>query len=201
MGNLVHLRGDPHAETQKLLPWYVTGACDAADRILVEAHLAACAECRADLAGERRLKAAVAQLPDDGGGGWERLAASLTAQDPPRPAPFHVRRIVWFAVAQAALLLLVVGIWTQRSPEPAAYHALGDAPPPQVGNLLVMFAPQTSEQDLRKAIEASRARLVDGPTATGAYVLAIAPDRRSAALAILRDQPGVTLAQPIDAGP
>ena len=201
MGNLVHLRGDPHEETQKLLPWYVTGQLDAADRLIADAHLAECEECRADLAGERRLRDAVGDLPADAGNGWDRLAASLN--DRPAPSPLLKRpvRVAWFVAAQAAVVLLVVTVLVQRQPEPAPYHALGEAPAPRIGNMLVMFGPSTSEPALRKAIEASHARLVDGPTATGAYVLSVAPDQRASALAILRAQPGVTLAEPIDAAP
>ncbi|MET0308935.1 MAG: zf-HC2 domain-containing protein [Sphingomonas sp.] len=206
MGNLVHLRGDPHEETQKLLPWYVIDRLDATDRMIVDAHLAECEECRADLAMERRLQPAVADLPADADSGWDRLVADLRARpaDPePRRNPLLKRpvRVAWFVAAQAAVVLLVVTVLVQRQPEPAPYHALGDAPAPHTGNILAMFGANASEQDLRKALQASRTRLVDGPTATGAYVLTIAPDQRAAALATLRAQPGVTMAEPIDAAP
>ena len=46
---------DPHEQAEELLPWYATGRLDAADRSLVEAHLAACARCQRQLAGERRM--------------------------------------------------------------------------------------------------------------------------------------------------
>jgi anti-sigma factor RsiW len=66
MGELLHLRGDPHEATMLLLPWYVTGAIEPGDRLLVDAHLAGCEECRGELAAERRLRAAVADLPAPG---------------------------------------------------------------------------------------------------------------------------------------
>jgi anti-sigma factor RsiW len=201
MGNLVHLRGDPHAETQKLLPWYVVDQLDATDRMVVDAHLADCEECRAELAAERRLQSAVADLPADAGNGWDRLAASLNERPVRRPLLKRPVHVAWFVAAQAAVVLLVVTVVIQRQPEPAPYHALGDAPAARVGNMLVMFGPATSEPALRKALDLSHARLVDGPTATGAYILSVAPDQRASALAILRAQPGVTLAEPIDAAP
>lgn len=214
MGNLVHLRGDPHGETQKLLPWYVVDRLDPADRMIVEAHLAECAECRADLAGERRVRDTVADIPIEPvmetDSGWERLAASLAERPAPVPAADLPRielrrkrpaRLGWFLAAQAAVVVLAVGALLQHRPEPATYHALGATPAPHTGNILVMFGPATRERDLRRALEASHARLVDGPTATGAYVLSAAPERRAAAVAILRAQSGVTLAEPIDAAP
>ena len=60
--------------------------------------------------------------------------------------------------------------------------------------------PQTSEQTFRETLNASHARLVDGPTAADAYVLRVSPGERDAALATLRRRPDITLAQPIDAG-
>ena len=44
------------------------------------------------------------------------------------------------------------------------------------------------------------ARVVDGPTASGAYVVRIAPDRRGQAIDGLRATPQVVLAEPIDPG-
>ena len=201
MGKLIHLRGDPHGETQALLPWYVTGRLDPADRLLVEAHLATCGECRAELAIERRLSATIRDLPMAVGDPWERFAARL----PPRadrrrwwrrPVP-----VAGFAAAQAAVVLLCVGlVVTARNAAPApAYHALGDAVAPRTGNMLVMFAPGTSKDRVRGAIGAARAMLIVGPTAAGAYVLAVAPGERGTALAMLRERSEVTLAEPIDA--
>jgi hypothetical protein len=118
-----------------------------------------------------------------------------------------LRRAGWMLAAQAAVLVLGVGVvlnLQRQAPSvagPQSYHALGSPEQGQAGNILVMFAPDTREPALRKAIEASGARLVDGPTAAGAYLLAIAPGERAAALARLRTQAGVTLAQPVDAAP
>jgi len=33
---------DPHDQAEELIPWYATGQLDAADRTLVETHLASC---------------------------------------------------------------------------------------------------------------------------------------------------------------
>ena len=49
-----------HQETWGLLPWLANGRADAAQRDRAEAHLAECADCRAELAREQRLSAAKA---------------------------------------------------------------------------------------------------------------------------------------------
>ncbi|OAN62215.1 anti-sigma factor family protein [Sphingomonas sp. TDK1] len=208
MGELLHLRGDPHEATMLLLPWYVTGEIELGDRLLVDAHLAVCEECSMELAAERRLRDAVADLPPPHAGGWDRMAEDLSRADrtPRLPRRFS-RRVGWIIAAQAAVVVLGLGVILQlqqqatTSVSSAPYHALGSPPPSQSGNILVMFAPETREPALRKAIESSGARLVDGPTAAGAYLLAIAPEQREAALARLRAAAGVTMAQPVDAAP
>jgi hypothetical protein len=209
MGDLLHLRGDPHEATMLLLPWYVTGEIEPGDRLLVDAHLADCAECRDELAAERRLHGAVANLPAPSAAGWDRMVAELARPEAQSQLPrSFLRRAGWMLGAQAAVLVLGLGMvlhfQRQSSPSvaiPQSYHALGAPQQGPAGNILVMFAPDTREPALRKAIEASGARLVDGPTAAGAYLLAIAPGERAAALARLRAQAGVTLAQPVDAAP
>ncbi len=203
MGRLLHLRGDPHKETRALLPWYVNGQADAADRMLVDAHIATCAACREDLAQERRLSAAVRDLPHVDDAAWERLAGSLARRPEQRAWWQRPVRVAWFVAAQAAVVLLCVGLFVTRQsvPPTATYRVLGDAPAARPGNVLVMFAPKTSDPVVRNAIATANARLVDGPTDAGAYLLAVAPGERDAALARLRARPDVTLAQPIDAAP
>lgn len=203
MGRLLHLRGDPHEETQALLPWYVTGQAEPADRMLIEAHLATCADCRDDLAHERRLSAAIRDLPQTDDEPWERLAGRLAERTEARPWWRQPVRVAWFAAAQIAVVTLCIGLFVAHerpagTPMPA-YRALGDAPGSRTGNLLVMFAPTTSEAMVRGAIQAANARLVDGPTDAGAYLLAVPSAQRDAALATLRARREVTLAQPMDA--
>jgi len=43
---------DTHAEAWALLPWLANGRLGAEDREWVEAHVAGCAECRAELASQ-----------------------------------------------------------------------------------------------------------------------------------------------------
>ena len=45
-----------------------------------------------------------------------------------------------------------------------------------------------------------RARIIDGPTASGAYVVRITPASRAQALDGLRSTPQIVLAEPIDPG-
>ena len=81
---------------------------------------------------------------------------------------------------------------------PALYQTLGSAPTQTPGNAIVIFRPNTNEAALRHDLDSAHARIVDGPTEAGAYVLRIAPDIRDVSVAALRRQPDVVLARPLD---
>jgi hypothetical protein len=191
-----------HEAVRQLLPWRLAGTLARPELAMVEAHLGACAECRADLEWQRRLRAA-APAPD-GAFDIDRAFAALLPRLGPQPPRIGVLArwrhaaaangawLRWTAVAQLA----VIGVLSIMLVRPAAdYRALG-APARTEGNAVVMFRPDTPERELRRILQASGARLVDGPTVTAAYVLAL-----PAALARLRAERAVTLAQPLGGRP
>jgi hypothetical protein len=225
MGRVIRFRGGQHREVQDLLPWRLAGGLDANEEARVDAHLGVCAECRADLEFQRRLKAEIVQAPLDVEHGWAQMRARLEAEDRPtpaaRPKPFRTPRprrpgwlsggvlaigpawggaqALWGGAALATAAAVAGLVWTPAL-LPGAYHVLGAKTAPNPGNVVVIFRPDTPEQSLRAALKTSHARLVDGPTAADGYVLAVPASERAAALATLRARPEVTLAQPIDPG-
>src|SRR5258706_6164164 len=210
MADVIPLRSDRHQEALELLPWYVTGRIEPADRVKVETHLADCAQCRAELASERNLRTAVAELPLDAGLGFAALRRRLNVTRPPRHRSRvaaivrHVARLPgtsgWMLAAQAAAVLLVVSLsLTSSDKSVPQYRTLGSAPMHVPGNMIVMFRPNTSEQDLRRILTGADARVVDGPTSAGAYMLVVPIAVRTQTLAKLRAQTEVVIAQPIDA--
>jgi hypothetical protein len=209
MAEIIRLRGSPHERVQQLLPWYVNGTLEADEAAVVETHLAECAECRAELALERTMAHDVAALPLDIEQTWSRMSERVEAAPAPRrltdPVPFLRRRVpIGWALggplAAAAAVAFAITTVTPSRPVGQTYRALGSAPTAAPGNALVMFKADTRDSDLRAALTAAGARVVDGPTATGAYVLHIEPGLRGKALERLRAAPQVTLAEPIDPG-
>jgi hypothetical protein len=102
----------------------------------------------------------------------------------------------WAAPGLLSLALLAAIGWTLR---PAAssgveYHALAAAPV-DAGTAVVRFRPEATEAQIRASLNASGARLVDGPTVTDAYVVRLPRERYEAALAALRAQPAVALVE------
>lgn len=199
-----------HVRAQCLLPWLLTGTLDEAELALVRRHLDSCAACRDDLARERRLRALGQDLPSlsalSADAAFARLAPRLVAR------PAHESRLRrwaqllaasqdrWLrplAAAQFAVIAALGALLLARpDADDPAYHLLGAGAPVQ-GDLVVSFRPDTTERELRRILQGSGTRLLDGPSAAGAYVLAAREATPAHALARLRAEPAVTLAQPL----
>ncbi len=215
---------DQHQQTRALLAWYINGTLDPDEDALVEAHLAQCPACRAELAEERRL---VADLPEpqatlDADAGWAAMRRRMEQATPPEaeddllppdnvvalPARSFWRRPIplgWALTAQAAALALVVGagsLWsghgTVHGPAPGTYHARSAPTPMSGANMLVMFRSDLPESDMRSILLAHDAQLAGGPNANGAYLLHVAPSALSGTLSRLHADPRITMAEPID---
>jgi anti-sigma factor RsiW len=213
-GNIIRLSDERPHEVQLLLPWYVTGQLEAADRARVETHLAACPECRAGLALEQRLADEVAALPVEVEHGWATLLHRV--QNPSRPAAAAFgdriaalggrggrmagRAAPWLGWAAAASLAVALVIAPRLQTErPQAYHALAaPAAPAAASDIVTIFRPDASERAIRQALRDAGVRLKDGPTAADAYVLQAQPGQRDHALQVLRARRAVVLAEPID---
>jgi anti-sigma-K factor RskA len=206
MAEIIRLRGSPHDEVQRLLPWFVNGTLVAEEAELVQAHIAECAECRADAEGERQMARELASMPLDVESSWAGIEQQLKGDRTnvvERHAGFWRKRIpVGWAVASplaaaAAVALLFVNV-TPRQPVGDQYRALGSATLVQSANVVVVFEADTPEKALRDALAAADARIVDGPTETGAYLLRVDQTKREQALKTLRDSNAIALAEPID---
>jgi hypothetical protein len=189
MADIIRLNDDPHARTQQLLPWFVTGALEGKELSQVEKHLSECAECREDAEIEKALAHQVRALPCDVERGWATLKARIDGGQPPRRETSLLGRRIplgWALAAQAAVLAVVV---------PLMILAPVRAAP---GNLIVVFRPEAPEAAMRAILVQNRARIVDGPTSADAYVLHVEPGRLAVVLQQLRGERTVALAEPLD---
>jgi anti-sigma factor RsiW len=197
---------EPHDEAEELLPWYTTGRLDEADRIRVEAHLSSCGECRQQLAVERRLVQEFRATSPEVESGWSRVRARIESPVVVRPKPPSAFEQLWalvsrpavagLAAAQLAFLVVAGGVLLSLSRP--VYHTLGSTAAPASANLIVMFRPEATVQDVDDALKSTGASIVDGPTDTDAYLLHVAPQRRQSALLRLQSDDQVQMAQPID---
>jgi hypothetical protein len=194
---IVELDASVHQKVQKLLPWVVTGRLGNAEQEMADTHLAGCAQCRDDLAWQRKLQAvqpAAGAAPD-----MEAALARLLPQleVPARPAANDNRWWPWAIAAQLLVIAGLGGALLTHQAEPT-YRLLG-TPGAGAGNLVVVFHPDTSEGRVRALLQAQGARVVDGPTVTRAWVLQVAPARLAGAVGTLRADAAVELAEPLAA--
>jgi hypothetical protein len=101
----------------------------------------------------------------------------------------------WALAAQCVVIAGLAVLW-QSAPQPE-YRVLGSgaAATPDV---VVVFKPDTSIGQVRQLLQATGARIVGGPTVTGAYLLDVDTAQASTLLAALRADPAVQLAEPLN---
>jgi len=206
---------DPsHAHLQDLLPWFVMGTLDEDERVLVERHVSGCASCRREIVWHEQLRDASLAQPLERDAG--RAFAALRERLPGRraePARWIAGAREWWQAQQAwlrwtlalqplaiaALAGALLLVSTRALPErDGAFHALArnaDA----TARLVVVFSPQATQADMRRVLIASSARIVDGPTAADAYVLAIPAGTVEQVQRQLRTERSVLLVQSLEA--
>jgi anti-sigma factor RsiW len=188
-----------HDEVLALLPTLVNGTLEPDRREELERHLEDCAPCRAELAAERRLSAALATAPPAPAEdllartlaridaeeaeraparaprrepAWERIARAWNRWWRPLPVPARVLVAVQFA------LLLVLGGAVLQQPEPEGElrtlsGTAGGAPAAGRGRLLVLFEEDAPAGEVRRLLRAAGASIVDGPSAAGYYAVEV----------------------------
>lgn len=208
----------PHHDAEELLPWYVTGQLEGDDLAFIENHVSSCAHCRRQLAFERQMVEEFAGLTPEIDTGWARLKERLKAPGPIASTERAPVRQGWLngiasdaaafwqtltrpavaALATAQIGFVAIAGTILFSLSQPSYRALGSAPPPQSANVIAMFRADTTESQMRDLLRASGATLVGGPTSADAFLLRVAPATRRQAVARLRSDRHVLMAQPID---
>lgn len=200
-----------HQAIEMLLPWFITKTLDVDEMARVDQHLADCHHCRALLAEERQLKADFADIPIE-----------VPLFGPPNIGNIELRpnlsrnwratkqiltgwvakpgRVLTFAVAQAALLLLMLQLVQPATLPDAKYRTLssGEVTGEASANAIVIFDDNTREKDFRSILVDADATIVGGPNDANAYMLRIDGTKRDSVLEKLRANRQIVLAQPID---
>ena len=210
-GRVLHFETPEHREADLLLPWVFGDTIESPQRPRVEAHLADCVRCQREVEWLRELQAAVAdevcrESEAEFEAAWRRLRGRLESRRTQRAfaalqrarqgwkrTPTWTR---WMLAAQLAICASLVGVMLQPSAPSAPYRTLAasDASAGKEVRLSVQFDPELSQDRLRDLLHASDARIVDGPTASGAYLVAVPRANAERALAELRGSRGVLAA-------
>lgn len=217
-----------HLAVQQVLPWYGAGALCATEQAMVARHLDTCAACRADVTLQRQVRLAEPALPAglDVEAALARLMPRLDHVAPSGAAPVSGSRAGTGAVspwrgrllrlldalgggwrnwALAVQCLVIAGLgvalWSAdggQARDTPVYRALGSGAV-AAPDVVVMFQPEARLADVQRVLQASGARIVDGPTVTGAYLVDVEAARMPQLLAVLRTDPAVRLAEPLGA--
>jgi hypothetical protein len=210
-----------HARAHELLPWMVNGRIESHDMSWLDSHLAHCADCRAELAAQRRLRDAIAREPTvefapQAGFNrlWKRIEADAHgAQSVPAPAaaaeatrPGRARSPSWMraalALQAAAIAVLCISLW-RSAPATPPYRTVTDTPAgPTIAGPVVkaIFDDQVRLADVKDILAASGLVVATGPSEAGVYTLvprdAGISDIPAATLERLRTDPRVRFAEP-----
>ena len=103
------------------------------------------------------------------------------------------------------MLLAIIPLVMQygRSPTTTDYYTLSAAKPesPSGTKLRVVFSKSLPNADINLLLEKVHGQLVEGPNSVGAYTVRLGADQNSedltAAIALLRNQQNVLLAEPV----
>jgi anti-sigma factor RsiW len=217
---------DTHAEAWALLPFLANGRIEAADREWVEAHVATCAECRAELSAQRKVEAQMnreGSAPSNAGDEqksfnklWARIEAAETATTPATgaavatgsgAAPRGSRVVRWLAAAVVvqAVGLGVLGFGSLRGeaqpeiyPTVATTEARLDAPA-----VRIVFAPQASVETINTLLTHQGLSIVSGPGIQGNFTAVLSPNAVASGASaesvaqVMSKDPNVSFAQPV----
>jgi hypothetical protein len=210
------------AEVLEAIPWYPDGLGEA-QRGLVEAHVAACEDCRRELwmiqgeavhdlpeapDAERVWASVLERVAAEGGATPLRASLGTPAEAPLRAGsrswtraasrPFPLAASVALAVAFGALGTAV----GSRFGEEPVYRTVTAQPEVlEAGPTLdVVFRKDASAEQIERALREVGGSVVAGPSGLGVYRIALRPgaDARGAAGSLRGDEGGVaSLAEPV----
>jgi anti-sigma-K factor RskA len=212
-GRILPFEGHAHRDIQQMLPWYANGTLDIDDAERVRLHLIECVACRAELATQRAVLDAVAHMPTredarETDHAWHRMRDRLDVVRHTRTTRFDWRRVragwhgaaPWLRVAlaaQCAAVAVLVALLLQPATRQPEFTTLSATPAPMASRdtLLVVFDPRITDAQMRDLLGANHARIVDGPNATGAWLVAAPPGQAEPVRNALRASAGVAMAE------
>jgi hypothetical protein len=213
---------DTHAEAWALLPWLANGRIQATDREWVEAHVAGCEECRAEVAAQRMIATAMNRgaTPETAATDeqrsfnrlWARIEASesaapaTAAADAVRPTMRSSRTVRWLAAAVViqGFGLALFGFNALRSSSDDII-TVADAwgPPRNAPAVRIVFAPDASIATINTLLTHQGLSIVSGPGTAGNFTAELSADAvasgasASSVADVIAKDPHVSFAQPV----
>ena len=182
-----------HARAELLLPWFVNGTLDESELDLVNTHLEHCADCRRAVELEMDLAQKISAPIETPGPNFEVVRVQLRGV---RQHRRQARRWRAGAAATASILILVASLFL-LVPEQDEYQGLTSTPGSAAGPIVqLVFAPQTTERELRTLLLESGGQVIDGPSPRGVYRISLPTEADAMATATrLAAHPAVLFAE------
>jgi len=195
--------------TALLLPWYLSGQLAQSERSEVDAHLATCAACRAELESLTSLRTGVRAMFEEAPGPSARVrravmgrldepAVRLSLADRLAESAQRLLQPKWAPALALTVIAAQIGAlgWLISGPGTIAGSANPGITSRDVAagttRLRIVFNPAARQADVLASLGGLHARIVDGPAADGAYVIELgagSPQQTAAALRALRANP------------
>jgi hypothetical protein len=210
-GRVLHFGKTAHQAVESLLPWFVNGTLDDRERRRVEEHLQECPRCQRDVEWLRAFGSAYAasDVAPACGASWDQLRARIAPASPTWRRPLAALSAsglaalvrAWAPWAAAAQFILILGmgslLLSNSGPISGDYRTLSAASEtgPASASLAVKFDPRIAGGEVTRILQRAGVRIVDGPTATDAYVLAVSAERAAGVVRQLRAEPAVVFVE------
>jgi len=209
---------DPaHREATLLLPWYVNGTLEGAERARTDRHVRECVACKGEVEAQTLISQLIrAEDPyPQAAASLARLHTRIAQQSLPAAAsrsqsePDAIdgvsrirqwwQRYPWIGIglmAQFVAVLALVLLW--QRPEPAEFRTLASPSTSTVSRdaVVVIFDSTASQEQISQLLRELDAHIVDGPNSRDAYTLDVPAESQAKALVTLRSTPWVRFAQP-----
>lgn len=210
-GRLLPFDASTHAAVDALLPFYVNATLQGEELWLVEQHVRTCEKCQRELDWLRNIFADLATSSLRSEATCTVVGAQQRFEDDRIRRRWRTRIqdglqtstpwTRWLLAAQLAAIVILGTLVATEGRDNASYRTLGTpSPSAQLqDSIAVMFDPSTPESELRQIVYSVGARIVDGPTVTGVFLLEMPKERVEEALKTLRAERAVRLAE--DLGP
>ncbi len=197
-----------HATAWERIPWMVNGTLQGKPLKQLQEHLSGCAECRAEVALQSRMREVIAAQPvvelspqASLNKLWSRIDTetrfqrTVSQHQPPRHR--------WWLYALAAQWLLMAGIaWWLVQRSPAEYRTVTSPPAVVQGELKVVFDEQMTLAEADTTIAGAGLVALSGPSPAGVFLLARDAQHRQsdldAIVTQLRSLPRVRFAERSD---
>jgi anti-sigma factor RsiW len=211
---------DTHAEAWALLPWLANGRLGPEEREWVEAHVGACAECRAELGAQRKVADTLARTVDGAPVGeeqkafnklWARVEALESSPSAPvesasEPRVRSSRTVRWLvaAVVVQAIGLGVLGLSALRGPaNPDFINVSLPVNALEAPAVRVVFTPEASIETVNTLLMHQGLQLVEGPGLQGNFTAILSTEAvasgasAESVAAVMKKDPNVSFAEPV----